>query len=87
MHPLFCPVYVIDRRIQEGTSPPKWKKRTTQKVYAGRLHQYSKSVPLVWYPKTKLLSPQCHVMFDDNIDTVKAPDPNIKQAHIMDRLF
>jgi hypothetical protein len=24
MHPLFCPVYVLDRRMQEGTSPPKW---------------------------------------------------------------
>jgi hypothetical protein len=23
MHPLFCPVYVLDRRMQEGTSPPK----------------------------------------------------------------
>jgi hypothetical protein len=26
MHPLFCPVYVLDRRMQEGTSPPKWTK-------------------------------------------------------------
>jgi hypothetical protein len=23
MHPLFCPVYILDRRMQEGTSPPK----------------------------------------------------------------
>jgi hypothetical protein len=87
MHPLFCPVYVLDRRIQEGTSPPKWTKQTTQKVYVGHLHHYSKSVPMVWDPKTKLVSPQFHVMFDDNFDTVKAPDPNIKQADTMDRLF
>jgi hypothetical protein len=26
-------------------------------------------------------------MFDDNFDTVKSPDPNIKQADTMDRLF
>jgi hypothetical protein len=32
MHPLLCPVYVLDRRMQEGTSPDKWTKRTTQKV-------------------------------------------------------
>jgi hypothetical protein len=44
MHPLFCPIYVLDRRMQEGTSPHKWTKRTTQKVYVGHLHQYSKSV-------------------------------------------
>jgi hypothetical protein len=87
MHPLFCPVYVLDRRIQEDTSPPKWTKRTTQKVYVGHLHDYSKSVPMVWDPKTKLVSPQFHVMFDDNSDTVQAPDPNIKQSDTMDRLF
>jgi hypothetical protein len=40
MHPLFCPVYVLDRRMQEGTSPPKWTTRTTQKVYVGHLHHY-----------------------------------------------
>jgi hypothetical protein len=87
MHPLLCPVYVLDRRMQEGTSPPKWTKRTTQKVYVGHLHHYSKSVPMVWDPKTNLVSPQFHVMFDDNFDTVQAPDPNIKQSDTMDRLF
>jgi hypothetical protein len=33
MRPLFCPVYVLDRGMQEVTSPPKCKNRTTQKVY------------------------------------------------------
>jgi hypothetical protein len=80
MHPLFFPVYDIDRCMQEGTSPPKWAKHTTQKVYIGHLHHYSKSVPMVWDPKTKLVSPQFHVMFDDNFDTFQAPDPNIKQG-------
>jgi hypothetical protein len=73
--------------MQEGTSPPKWTKRTTQKVYVGHLHHYSKSVPMIWDPKTKLVSPQFHVMFDDNSDTVQAPDPNIKQSETMDHLF
>jgi hypothetical protein len=73
--------------MQEGTSPPKWTKRTTQKVYGGHLHHYSKSVPMIWDPKTKLVSPQFHVMFYDNFDTVQAPDPNIKQSDTMDRLF
>jgi hypothetical protein len=42
---------------------------------------------MVWDPKTKLVSPQFYVMFDDNFDTVQAPNPNIKQAGTMDRLF
>jgi hypothetical protein len=75
MHPLLCPVYMLDQRMQEGTSPPQWTKRTTQKVYVGHLHHYSKSVSMVWDPKTKLVSPQFHVMFDNNFDTVQAPDP------------
>jgi hypothetical protein len=87
MHPLFCPVYVLDQRIQEGTSPPKWTKHTTQKVYVGHLHHYSKLFPMVWDTKTKLVSPQFHGMFNDNFNTVKAPGPNIKQADTMDRLF
>jgi hypothetical protein len=87
MHPLLCPIYVLDRRMQEGTSPPKWTTRSTQKVYVGHLHHYSKSVPMIWDPKTKLVSPQFHVMFDDNFDAVQAPDTNIKQSDTMDRLF
>jgi hypothetical protein len=87
MHPLLCPVYVLDRCMQEGTSPPRWTKLTTQKVYVGHLRHYSKSVPMVWDPKTKLVSPQFYVSLDDNFTTVQAPDPNIKQSDTMDRLF
>jgi hypothetical protein len=87
MHPLFSPDYVLDRRMQEGTSPPKWRKRTIQKVYVCHRHHYSKSVPMVWDPKTKLVSPQFHVMLDDKLNTVQAPDPNIKQSDTMDCLF
>jgi hypothetical protein len=42
---------------------------------------------MVWDPKTKLVSPQFHVMFHNNFDTVQAPDPNITHADKMDRLF
>jgi hypothetical protein len=42
---------------------------------------------MFWYPKTKLVSPQFHVMFDDNFDTVQAPGPNNKQADTMKRFF
>jgi hypothetical protein len=41
-----------------------------------------------WYGTgTKLVSPQFHVMFDENFNTVQAPDPNITHADTMDRLF
>jgi hypothetical protein len=58
-----------------------------KRVCVGHLHHYSRSVHMIWDPKTKLVSPQFHVMFDDNFDTVQPPDPNIKHADTMDRLF
>jgi hypothetical protein len=61
--------------------PPKWTKRTTQKVYVGHLHHYSKSVLMVWDPKTTLVLPQFHFMFEDNFN------PNITHADTIDRLF
>jgi hypothetical protein len=51
------------------------------------LDHYSKAVPMVWDPKTKLVSPQFHVMFDHDFDTVQLPDLNIKITETMDRLF
>jgi hypothetical protein len=42
---------------------------------------------MVWDQKTELVSQQIYIMFDDNFDTVQAPNPNIKQADTMDRLL
>jgi hypothetical protein len=42
---------------------------------------------MVWDLKTKLVSPQFDVMFDDNFDTVQAPNPNIKHADAINRLL
>jgi hypothetical protein len=42
---------------------------------------------MIWDPKTKQVSPQFHVMFDDNFDTLQAPDPNVKITDTMDLLF
>jgi hypothetical protein len=38
MHPLFCPVYILNRRLQEGSAPPKWYRMAEQRVYVGHLH-------------------------------------------------
>jgi hypothetical protein len=75
------------QRIQEDTSPLKWTRRTTQKVNVCHLYDYSTSVPMVWDPKTELVSPQFQVMFHNNFDTVQPIDPNKKLNDTMDRLF
>jgi hypothetical protein len=42
---------------------------------------------MIWDPKTKLVSPQFHVMFEDNFDIVRAPAPNLRITDTVDRLF
>jgi hypothetical protein len=70
MHPLCCPVFVLEWRFQEGTYYPKCTTRAEQKVYIGHLHHYSRSVPMIWYPKTKLASPRFYVISDIHPDSL-----------------
>jgi hypothetical protein len=42
---------------------------------------------LIWDPITKLVSPQFHVVFNDNFETVQPPNPDIKIDDTIDRLF
>jgi hypothetical protein len=44
-------------------------------------------VPLIWNPITKLVSPQFHVVFYDNFETVKPPNPDMKIDDMMDPVF
>ena len=71
-HTLFCPVYVLDSRLQNagGAGPPKWEPRARMGVYLGHSPFHAGSVALVWNPTTGRVSPQYHVVFDDDFTTV-----------------
>ena len=71
-HTLFCPVYVLDARLQSagGAGPPKWEPRLRIRVYLGHSPFHAGNVALVWNPTTVRESPQYHVVFDDNFSTV-----------------
>ena len=71
-HTLFCPTYVLDARLQSavGTGPPKWELRSRIGVYLGQLTFHGGSVALVWNPTTGRVSPQYHVVFDDDLSFV-----------------
>ena len=72
-HPLFCPVYVLDRRLQGGHGGlPKWNPRSSAGVYLGHSPDHSSDVALVLNLTTGLVSPQYHVIFDDTFSTVEA---------------
>ena len=67
-----CPVYVLDSRLQDAGGPgiPKWEPRSRLGIYVGHSPYHAGSVALVLNPKTGLVSPQFHVIFDDDFSTV-----------------
>jgi hypothetical protein len=70
--PLFCPVYVLDRALQEaGGIKHKWTERARVGMYAGRSPHHARNVALVLNLRTGLVSPQFHVSYDPHFHTVR----------------
>ena len=70
-HTFGCPVYVLEAPLQSGLgSKPKWSERSRVGAYLGHSHRHSQSIALVLNLKTGHVSPQFHVVFDDEFSTV-----------------
>ena len=71
-HTFGCPAYILDARLQDADGPgaPKWEPRSWLGIYVGHLPYHAGSVALVMNAQTGLISPQFHVVFDDNFSTV-----------------
>ena len=65
MHVWGCPCYVLDTKLQDGHKLPKWKPRSRRGMFIGFSPHHSSLVPLVLNPRTRKISPQFHVVFDD----------------------
>ena len=70
-HPFGCPVYALNSKLAAGQSIPKWHKRARLGLYLGRSEAHAQSVALVLNLSTGLVSPQYHVAFDDQFETLK----------------
>ena len=81
-HTFGCPVYILDARLQSvgGGGPPKWDPRARLGIYLGHLPLHAGSVALVMNPKTGLVSPQFHLVFGDNFETV----PHLRSGTVPD---
>ena len=53
-----------------GGGPPKWDPRTCLVIYIGHSPSNTGSVALVMNPKSGLVTPQFHLVFDDYFETV-----------------
>ena len=71
-HTLFCPIYVLDSRLHNAGAigPPKWEPRSRIGVCLGHSPFHAGLIALVFNPATGHVSPQFHVVFDDDFSTV-----------------
>ncbi|KAI2509164.1 hypothetical protein MHU86_5283 [Fragilaria crotonensis] len=72
IHVWGCPVYVLDPHLQAGQKLPRWQPRSRRGVFMGFSHLHSSEVPLVLNLDTGSITPQYHVVFDDQFSTVSS---------------
>ena len=77
LHVWGCPVYVLDKSLQDGNKIPRWKPRSSRSVYVGVSDSHASTVPLVLNISTGAITPQFHVVFDDWFATVPSEDEDI----------
>lgn len=75
-----CPTFVLDKRLQDGDSLPKWRSRCWSGVYVGQSLQHAGNVPLFYNPVTTHVSPQYHVTFDDMFTTVTGATASLSDS-------
>ena len=70
-HPWGCLVYVLESKLQSDPKGlPKWEPRSRLGIYLGHSPAHAGSVALVLNPSTGHVSPQYHLVFDDEFTTV-----------------
>jgi hypothetical protein len=69
-HAFGCPVYVLNAPLQTGQLQSKWMSQAWLGIYLGMSPRHERIVALALNPRPGLVSPQWHVKFDNNFDTV-----------------
>jgi hypothetical protein len=72
LHTFGCPCYVLDHRLQSGNGAvPTWEPCAQISIYVGCSPSHASNVALVLNPRTGHISPQFHVVYDDDFTTVQ----------------
>ena len=78
-HTFGCPVFVLDAANQSGgIGTSKWEPRSRAGIYLGHSPTHAGSVALILHLQTGHISPQFHLIFDDEFTTV--PYINAEEA-------
>ena len=65
-----CPAYVLDPKLQDGKKLPRWNPRSRLGQFLGRSKKHAGSVGLIRNLNTGAISPQFHVVYDNDFTTV-----------------
>ena len=71
-----APVYVLDPVLQAGKKLPRWQPRSRRGMFVGFSPAHSSDVPLILNLRTGHISPQYHVVFDNDFSTVPSISEN-----------
>lgn len=77
-----CPVYVLQKRLQDGDSFPKWKARSWQGAYVGHSTCHASNIPLVYNFQTTHVTPQYHLVFDEAFTSITDPSTAASDAFL-----
>ena len=75
IHVWGAPVYVLHPTLQQGRKIPRWEPRARRGVFLGFSPDHASDVPLILNLSTGSISPQYHVVFDDEFSTVSSIAP------------
>jgi hypothetical protein len=70
-HTFGCPTYVLDNKLQQEKSVPKWSERARVGIFLGYSPQHARTVTLILSLSSGLTSPQFHTKFDDAFITMR----------------
>ena len=65
-----CPTYVLDVKIQDGKKLPRWQPKSRRGQFLGFSKRHASTIGLIKNVQTGSISPQFHVVFDDNFTTI-----------------
>ena len=70
-----CPNFVLDSRLQDGKKIPKWNRRARLAQFDGFSPEHLTLVANVRHLQTNYVSPQFHLIQDDNFETILNDNP------------
>ena len=86
-HAWGCPAYVLSPKLRDGGHLPKWEPRSRRGQFMGFSPIHASSVGMIRNLSTHYVSPQFHVMYDDQFETVHSHEGNPPPQEVWERLY